>query len=233
MDANIITSEAVSIRLERIRERIEASGGDPGVVTVVAVTKGFTRLAVDAALDAGLDDVGENYAQELLSKAGGSNGCRGGSSPRWHFLGAVQRNKVRGLAPVVDCWQTVCRLAEGEQIAARVPGARVLVEIDASERAGRNGCRPHEVGQLVSALSDLDLDIAGVMTVAPRGVDPARRAFRQVRRLADDLGLRERSMGMSDDLELAVSEGSTMVRIGRALFGERPPRRREAPGASL
>jgi uncharacterized pyridoxal phosphate-containing UPF0001 family protein len=209
--------------LQRVRERIAASGGDPASVRVVAVTKGFGPDAVLAALGAGLVDVGENYAQELLAKRD-ALGVPAGSEVRWHFLGAVQRNKVAALAPVVSCWQGVARAVEGVAIARRRPGAAVLVEVDATGEPGRNGCAPDSVPDLVDELRAAGLDVHGLMTVAPQDRDAARGAFRLVRVLADDLGLAERSMGMSDDLEIAVAEGSTMVRVGRALFGDRPRR---------
>lgn len=219
---------SVAAGLAAARRRIELAGGDAGAVRVVAVTKGFGAEAVEAASAVGLEDVGENYAQELLAK---HEALRSeGRVLRWHFLGAVQRNKVRILAPVVDCWESVAREVEGVEIARRRPGATVLVELDAAGTPGRNGCPPEGVEGLVGALRGLDLDVAGLMTVAPPDPEGARRAFRTLRRLADRLSLRERSMGMSGDLELAVAEGTTMVRLGSALFGRRPPRR--ATGAT-
>ncbi len=212
--------------LERVRDRIAAAGGDPSGVRVVAVTKGFGPEAVVAARDAGVLDAGENYAQELLAKDEVlRRSGPGDPGVRWHFLGAIQRNKVAGLAPVVSCWQSVARAVEGEAIARRRPGAAVLVEVDTTGVPGRNGCAPGAVAALVADLRAGGLDVEGLMTVAPVGPDAARVAFRAVRALADDLGLVERSMGMSDDLELAVAEGATMVRVGRALFGDRPARR--------
>ena len=187
----------------------------------MAVTKGFDVAAVIAALAAGVTDIGENYAGELVSKAA----LLAGSVPgvQWHFLGAVQRRHVRDLAPVVACWQTLARLVEGEAIAARAPGAKVLVEVDTSGLAGRNGCAPEAVPQLVRSLGAMDLDVAGLMVVAPPGpVEVARAAFRTTAGLAADLGLAELSMGMTQDLEVALEEGATMVRVGRALFGPRP-----------
>ncbi|MGH9182174.1 MAG: alanine racemase, partial [Acidimicrobiales bacterium] len=166
-----------------------------------------------------VEDFGENYASELLGKAAavrrqGSDACR------WHFLGAVQRRKVAGLAPVVSSWQSVDRLAAGAEIARRAPGARVFVQVDATGRPGRNGCAIDGVAALVGGLCDLGLEVTGLMTVP----DPAAAGatYRQVARLGRNLGLPELSMGMSDDLEVAVAEGSTMVRVGRALFGPRP-----------
>jgi hypothetical protein len=153
----------------------------------------------------------------LVAKAPGPPGTR------WHFLGTVQRNKVPTLAPLVDVWESVARVVEGERIAASAPGATVLVQVDSTGLAQRNGCPPAEVPALVAALSSLALSVEGLMTVAPQG-DPAAvtAAFNQVARLADELGLPERSMGMTDDLEAAVAAGSTLIRVGRGLFGDRP-----------
>jgi PLP dependent protein len=187
---------------------------------VIGVTKSFGGDAVRAALDAGLHDLGENYAAELVAKAG--EAAVQASGVVWHFLGAVQRNKVAQLAPLVGVWQSVARVAEGERIARFAPGARVLVQVETTGLPGRNGCPPEAAGPLVAQLRDLGLDVRGLMTVAAPG-EGAEESFRTVRHLADRLGLEERSMGMSDDLEAAVAAGSTMVRIGRALFGARPP----------
>jgi pyridoxal phosphate enzyme (YggS family) len=189
-------------------------------VRVIGVTKGFGPEAVQAALDAGLTELGENYAAELEAKAGVAGHAAGVA---WHFLGAVQRNKVAQLAPVVGWWQSVAREAEGTRIARFAPGARVLVQIETTGLPGRNGCPPEQAGDLAVRLGDLGLDVRGLMTVAAPGEGAAREAFETLARLADRLGLEERSMGMSDDLEVAVAAGSTMVRIGRALFGARPP----------
>ncbi len=187
---------------------------------MVAVTKGFGPRAVHAARQAGLTDLGENYAGELVRKAAADL-----DDPEvvWHFLGAVQRNKVAQLAPLVGVWQSVARAAEGERIARFAPGARVLVQVETTGLAGRNGCSPAEAGELVTRLGDLGLDVRGLMTVAAPAEAAAKEAFVTLGRLADRLGLEERSMGMTDDLEAAVAAGSTMVRIGRALFGARPP----------
>jgi uncharacterized pyridoxal phosphate-containing UPF0001 family protein len=210
-------NDEVAARLAVVQQRIARAGGDPERVRIIAVTKGFGPDAVLAARAAGLTDIGENYAAELESKAPGPPGTH------WHFLGAIQRNKVKALAPVVDLWQGVARQVEGEQIARYAPGARVLIQVDTrGGLPGRNGCSPADVPALATSLTTLDLHLEGLMTVAPPGKAAAIPAFESVRRLAEALGLAERSMGMTEDLEAAVAAGSTMVRIGRALFGERP-----------
>jgi uncharacterized pyridoxal phosphate-containing UPF0001 family protein len=211
-------------RLDALRRRIEDAGRDPADVRIVAVTKGFTSGAVDAARQAGLFDIGENYADELAAKAE-QRVAPEVPETRWHYLGAVQRRRVRLIAPVVSVWQTVSRVAEGQTIATHAPGATVLAEVETTSIPGRNGCPPSEVPALVSSLRHAGLDVRGLMTVGPPG-DPeeSRPAFRLTAQLARDLGLSEVSMGMTDDLEVALSEGSTMVRVGRALFGERLPR---------
>jgi PLP dependent protein len=212
---------SIARHLAAVAARIERAGGDPRSVSVLAVTKGFGPAAVEAAWAAGILEVGENYANELVAKRSALAG-RGPSGQRWHFLGAIQTNKVARLAPLVDCWQSVSRPIEGERIARAAPGARVLVQVAFTGAPGRPGAPPGAVPGLVDRLRGLDLEVAGLMAVAPRGEDAARAAFATVRRLADDLGLLVRSMGMTEDLELAVAEGSTMVRIGRGLFGDRP-----------
>lgn len=210
----------IADRLAQVRARIEAAGRPAGDVVVVAVTKGFGPGAVEAATAAGLDDLGESYAQELATKVAGAPADPG---RRWHFLGRVQRNKVRSIAAWVHLWQGVDRVSAGEEIARRAPGAKVLVQVRLAGGEIRNGCAPHDVPALVDGLGVLGLDVRGLMAVGPPGApELARPGFREVSALADRLGLVERSMGMTDDLGVAVEEGSTMVRVGRGLFGARP-----------
>ena len=222
----LIDRATVAERLAGVRDRIAATGRATAEVRVVAVTKGFGVEAVDAAAAAGIDDVGENYAQELGEKAQQAGSDRG---TRWHFLGHVQRNKVRSIASLVHLWQGVDRVAAGEEIAKRAPGAHVLVQVRLAGADGngagpaRNGCAPEEVPALVERLDGLGLDVRGLMAVGPPGPpELARPGFRALSALADRLGLVERSMGMTNDLDVAVEEGSTMVRVGRGLFGARP-----------
>jgi pyridoxal phosphate enzyme (YggS family) len=217
------TAPAIDLpgRVAAVRERIAHAGGDPAAVRLVGVTKGFDTAVVRAALDAGLADIGESYVQELVAKAAELEGS--GIAPRWHFVGRLQRNKVRKAAPHVSLWHSVDRLALGAEIARFAPGAAVLVQVNASGESSKAGCVPAMAPALIDGLVDLGLDVRGLMTIAPAGpAEVARPAFRTVRELAQRLGLGELSMGMSDDLEVAVQEGATTVRVGRDLFGPRP-----------
>lgn len=227
--AALPTPEEVRSRADRVRERIVAAGGDLGRVRLLAVTKGFGADLVRVALRAGLFELGESYAQELAAKAAELAEAPepGLEPPTWHAIGRLQRNKVRRLAGLVSCWQSVDRLELGTEIAKRDPGARVLVQVSPAGEPQKGGCEPEATGELVAALRDLGLDVRGLMAIAPlAGEDrsPVRAAFERVAALADELDLPERSMGMSGDLEEAVAAGSTQVRVGQDLFGPRPPR---------
>lgn len=209
--------DRVAANVDTVRARIRKAGADPGAVRLVAVTKGFGPEVVKAALLAGVVDVAESYAQELEAKAAVVSG------PRWHFVGRLQTNKVRRLAPLVELWQSVDRPALVTELARRAPQARALVQVNVSTAPGRGGCDPRDVPALVEQLRAGDIHVGGLMAVGAGGPpEHARPGFRLLAELADRLDLDERSMGMSADLEVAVEEGSTMVRIGRALFGSRP-----------
>lgn len=213
--------------MARVHDRIEAAGGDPGQLTIVAVTKGFDLDVVRLAAAAQLFDLGENYVEEMHPKMAASRALR--LPVRWHFLGAVQRNKVRKVANGVAVWQGVDRVGAGDEIAKRAPGAKVFVQVNVTGLEQRNGCAWNDAAPLVAALDGLGLDVRGLMAVGPEGDrDATRGHFRRLRALADDLRLPEVSMGMSDDLEIAVEEGTTMLRLGTALFGARPARPRSA-----
>lgn len=213
----------VAANLSEVRGRIEAAGGDAAQVAVVAVTKGFGSEVVRAALDAGAVVLGENYAQELADKAAVLAGAPG-PVPVWHFLGRLQTNKVRLVAPHVALWQSVDRPGLVREIAKRAPGAAVLVQINLSGEPQKGGCALAEVPALVGLARDEGLDVRGLMGVGPAGPPAAARpGFDQLVALAGAMELPVRSIGMSDDLEEAVRAGSTMVRVGRGLFGDRPP----------
>jgi pyridoxal phosphate enzyme (YggS family) len=215
-----VTAAAVAAAVDDVRRRVRACGADPDRLRIVAVTKGFGADAVHAAHAAGLADVGENYAQELVAKSG--NVAPG---TRWHFLGPVQRNKVSRLAPLVATWHAIDRESAADAVAAADPGCEVLVQVNVTGQVGRSGCDPSGVERLVDHARTLPVDMSGLMVVGPVGTrDRSRSCFRWLAEKARDLGLRELSMGMSDDFEAAVSEGATTLRLGRVVFGDRPKR---------
>lgn len=221
----MLTAEQVTSGAEEVRRRIVAAGGDPLRVRILAVTKGFPAEVARVAAAAGLVDLGENYAQDLAAKAAALHDLQ--PAPRWHFIGRLQRNKVKVLAPHVALWQSIDRIELGAEVARRAPGAAVLAQVNPLEEPQKGGCAPDEVRGLVDAMRADGLEVRGLMAVGPTpgdGPDRTTEAFATVATLADELGLVERSMGMSEDLEAAVRAGSTMVRVGRGLFGERPAR---------
>ncbi|HUC15816.1 MAG TPA: hypothetical protein VMS00_15295 [Acidimicrobiales bacterium] len=232
-------AELVAERLAQVRDRIAKAGASPSSVRVVAVTKGFGSEALDAAVGAGLLDLGENYAQELLAKASTAP-----AGVRWHFLGGLQRNKLARLAPHVHLWHGLDSLDGALALARRRPAAAVLVQVRTAAAGGsdrpsagtlagdsgpargaRHGASAAEVPALVESARAAGLDVRGLMAVgrAHAAREETRQSFRDVAALASALGLSEVSMGMSADFELAVAEGATIIRLGRALFGERPP----------
>lgn len=212
-----MTDGELKDRIEAVRARIERAGGDADKVRLIAITKGFGPETVEDAFAAGLSDLGESYVQELTEKA------QAAPAARWHFVGRLQRNKVRKAAGYVTLWHSVDRLSLGAEIARRAPGAAVLVQVNLTGEPTKAGCSVDELPGLVDGLREQGLDVRGLMTIGPMGpAESARPAFAGLTRLADGLGLPERSMGMSRDLEVAVEEGATMVRVGSALFGPRP-----------
>jgi len=216
-----IDASAVRAALDAVRDRIRAAGGGDDV-SVLAVTKGFGPDAVEAAIAAGCTAIGENYAQELLAKRDVL--ARGTGALEVHFIGQLQTNKVRQLVELVDVYETVDRDRLATEIAKRAPGARILIQVDTTGEPGKGGCPIDEVDLLIEHAGDAGLDVCGLMTVGPTdgGPESARAGFRKVRRAVDRLGLAVCSMGMSGDLEVAVQEGSTQIRVGTALFGSRP-----------
>lgn len=217
---------AVATSLAAVRERLDrVAGRRVEQVEIVAVTKGFGADAIRAAVAAGLDRIGENYAQELVTKHAEVADLLVERGVRVHFIGRLQTNKVRLLAGRVDCVETVDRPALVDELARRCPGLAVLVQVNATGEADKGGCPPSAVAELVERARAGGLVVEGLMTVGPTTGPPeaARSGFRAVRALVDELGLAVCSMGMSDDLEVAVAEGSTRVRVGSALFGARPP----------
>jgi len=222
-------SQDIREALERVQERIERACAradrDPSEVALIAVSKAHPEEAVRAAYDAGLRVFGENYAQELAHKASSLNDL----DIRWRFIGHLQRNKIKLIERAHATVDTVDsrRLAEVISSRAKANDATVelLVQVNVGEEAQKSGCEPADVPALVEAVRALpNVELRGLMTVAPHYDDPedARPVFAALRELAAAHALAELSMGMTHDLEAAVQEGATMLRIGTALFGPRP-----------
>ncbi|HEY1761075.1 MAG TPA: YggS family pyridoxal phosphate-dependent enzyme [Acidimicrobiales bacterium] len=212
-------NERVSANLEAVRRRIESTGTDPSSVRLVAVTKTFGADAVRVAYELGLRHFGENYVDELCEK----HSALEADDAVWHFLGALQTNKIARALGCADVLSGVSRSRELDKIVALAPGATIDVQVDFTGEAQRNGAPPEEVEGLVAHARELNLKVRGLMVVAPPGEERTRAAFASTVALADRLGLKERSMGMSEDLEIALEQGTTELRLGRALFGPRQP----------
>jgi hypothetical protein len=219
----------VAENLRALRERVAAAcqraGRSPEEVVIVAVSKTFPAKLVAEACLAGLTDIGENRVQEAAEKIPQVEAL--GSHPRWHLVGHLQTNKVKTALGLFDIIHSVdsLRLAEAISRQAETP-ASVLLEVNVGGEASKFGFTPAEAGRAVEQMERLPgLSVQGLMTVAPLSDDPeeVRPVFRELRRLRDALGLRHLSMGMTDDFEVAIEEGATMVRIGRAIFGPREP----------
>jgi len=236
--------EPIAARLERVRERIAAaaarSGRRPDEITLVGASKTVDAGRVAAAVAAGLRDVGENYVQEAEAKyeqvlAGLRDAGSAAAGPRWHLIGHLQTNKARAALALFDIIQTL----DSERIAAALarhastpPRVPVLLEIDFTGSPERTGLEPESAPAVVErTLATEALAIQGLMTVPAVGLSEAetRAVYRRLVALRNDLAIRypsadweQLSMGMTDDFELAIEEGATIVRIGRAIFGERP-----------
>ena len=215
-----VDRQAVGDAVNSVRRRIRELSDDRAV-QLIAVTKGFGLDAVDAVTAAGCHSIGESYAQELREKFANVDDV---VMPELHFIGRLQTNKVKSIVGLVDVWHSVDRLAAAEAIATRATAAQVFVQVNTTAEVAKGGCDPTDTGPLVARCQALGLVVLGLMTVGPTSGDSGltRSAFSLLRRQADDLGLVACSMGMSHDFEIAVEQGSTHVRIGSALFGERP-----------
>ena len=212
----MIDPHEVALRVQQIREEVARASSTPGAI--IAVTKTFGHDAIRAAVAAQCDAVGENYAQEVLAKVE--------ESPIGipiHFIGAIQSNKVRQLAPYISLWQGVDRESVISEIGKRAPGAEILLQVNTTNEDSKSGVPPNEVESLLAAGVKAGLAVRGLMTIGPTSGDmgDAEKAFLSLRSLADSLHLPECSMGMSDDYRVAVACGSTMIRIGSRLFGPR------------
>ena len=229
MEPDVLAGRVAEVRerIERARER----AGRSGEVTLVAVTKTHPAQVVRAAIRAGVADVGENRVQELEQKVPDV----GREAVRWHLIGHLQRNKVAKVLPLFDLLHSLdsLRLAQALSEAAVKAGTtvRALVEVNSAGEETKGGVPAAEAVDVVGRMAALPgLELRGMMTMAPftDDADVIRRAFRATRELCEETarqvaGFRghELSMGMSNDFEIAVEEGATLVRVGSSIFGER------------
>lgn len=209
-----MSTEQLSENLERIHKRIEVAGGDVANTTIVAVTKYHSIEDALAAYQIGITNFGENYLDGLIEKHEAL------PEATWHYLGTVQRNKLTKITENADVIQSIDRTEVLDAIARREQQSQLYIEIDMTNISGRPGCAPEDAPGLVERARGLDLEITGLMTVGTPGEpEDSRPIFRRLAQLARDLEVSELSMGMSADLEIAIEEGATMVRVGTALFG--------------
>jgi len=223
--------EPIALGLNRVRARLAAAlksaGRAPDSARLIAVSKFQPASAIRAAYAEGQRDFGENYVQELEQKAAELSDL---SDLRWHMIGHLQRNKARSVAPLVSLIHTVHSVELAHELDKRATAPlAVLVEVNVGGEAQKSGCAPEGLPALLSALSAAPrLRCCGLMCVPPHTDDPsgARPYFEQLRALRDAHGGAERlpelSMGMTADLEYAVAAGASIVRVGTAIFGERP-----------
>ena len=217
---------------ERIAAAAERSGRSPDQIVLVVVTKVRTIEEIREAIAAGATDLGENYVQEMVEKASALEDA----DLRWHAIGHLQTNKVRHIAPFVSLIHSVDSLKVAREVDKRAAAndrkQPVLLEVNASAEASKFGLDEQGLFELAPQVIELaNTRLAGLMTMAPYSDDPetSRPYYRRLRQLRDELAargipgdnLRQLSMGMTQDLEVAVEEGATLVRVGTAIFGPR------------
>ena len=228
----VIDPAAVAANVASVTGRVAAAAGragrHPGDVTLVAVAKLFPAAAVRAVLEAGVGDVGENYAKDLEDKAAQVPGVR------WHFVGRLQRNKAGVLVAAGALVHSLDSLAGARALGRRAMAAgttaHALVQVEVDDRPAAHGVRPADLPGFLDACRAVDgLAVGGLMVMPAPADDPeaTRPAFRRTAELAAGADLPRLSMGMTADFEVAVEEGATLIRVGTALFGPRPTR----PGA--
>lgn len=209
----------------RIDEAARRAGRDPRDIALIVVTKDVDVQAAREAVANGVTDIGENRVQELQKK----HAALAGLDVRWHMIGTLQRNKVRQVVGRVSLIHSVDseKLAHEIGLRAEAEGIAqdVLLEVNAGGEASKHGVAPAAAVEAARGLLGIDgLRVRGFMTVAPQEPEAARRSFRMLREVRDTLqepDVSELSMGMTDDFEIAIEEGATIVRIGTAIFGAR------------
>ena len=208
--------EGVKERAHELAEVVKTKSG--GNAILLPVTKGFGVREVEAVLEVGLTKVGESYAQELLEKAKNITDNR----IDWHMIGRIQRNKVKKLSETVDLWHSVDRKELIAEISKYKKDSKILIQVDMNERYQQGGCSPENVPDLIEFASDKGINVEGLMTIGvDQDVETTRNIFAELAKLSKKMGLKEISMGMSNDFEIAIDYGATILRVGRSIFGER------------
>jgi pyridoxal phosphate enzyme (YggS family) len=217
--------ENLTDRLNAVRERIaraaERARRDPAGILLLAVTKVFPAETLREAYDLGLRDFGENYVQEFEGKAPQLADLK---DARYHFIGHLQSNKVKKAAELFHVVQTVDSAKVARRLNESPHPIEAMLEVKLSHEEAKSGADPAELPELIAAVrACANLRLLGLMTMPPWSDDPeaSRGYFRSLHQLAEQHGLPQLSMGMSHDLETAIEEGSTCVRVGTALFGRR------------
>lgn len=216
-------AERISEARQRVAEACARAGRPPDAVTIIAVSKGFGPDTVRQAVASGIRDIGENHVQEAAAKRAALGDLPG--HVHWHMIGHLQGNKVKTAIELFDTIHSVDSIHLAEAISRRAPQpVPVFLEVNVASEASKNGFAISELAHAHPVIAGLPgIIVRGLMTVAPiaASAEDVRPVFRTLALQAEALGLRELSMGMSDDYEVAVEEGATHVRLGRALFGER------------
>jgi pyridoxal phosphate enzyme (YggS family) len=217
----------IKTNLEIVKERVSAAckkvGRSPDEVTIIAVTKTVEADTIATAFELGINNFGENRVQEAESKIKELSHLQ--PRPTWHMIGHLQTNKVKTALELFDIIHSVDSVRLAEALSHRAQKSLpILLEVNVAREISKTGFAPEEVESAYKAISQLpNIEVRGLMTVAPLVPDAemVRPVFLELRALRDKLVLRHLSMGMTDDFEIAIEEGATMVRIGRAIFGER------------
>jgi PLP dependent protein len=207
---------------ERIFSAARRAGRSADEITLIAVTKKFPPALMREAYDLGMREFGENYVQEFEGKHPAVSDLEGA---RFHLIGHLQSNKARKAADIFQVVQTVDSVKLAQRLDSMGAKLEVMIEVKLSEEESKEGASPDELPKIVEALrAAQNLTLTGLMTMPPWNDDPevTRPYFRRLSALAREHGLAKLSMGMSHDLEAAIEEGSTHVRVGTALFGKRP-----------
>ncbi|MFH1653535.1 MAG: YggS family pyridoxal phosphate-dependent enzyme [Pseudomonadota bacterium] len=215
----------ISRNIKAIFERIDRSARkaqfEPNKIKLVAVSKTKSPSMIKEAYDAGLRDFGENYAQELRDKSNELSDL----DINWHFIGHLQKNKAKYIAKSANFWQSLDSFDVASEVNKRLANPiDVLIEVNLGGEASKTGVSESELPQLIENLQTLDkLNVKGLMVVPPYDDDPekSRPYFKKLNKLAQEFQLKELSMGMTHDFEVAIEEGATIVRVGTRVFGER------------